>query len=82
MYRPRGDATKRGVSSGSTLFAIHPAIFLTQHWVVNGKELMCLNTKGKYSKVTGTEIKGSIITKSVTIIFFVEFIDQLNRLSD
>ena len=39
-----------------------------------GKELRCLNTKGKQGKVTNTEIKWSIISKSV-IIIFVEFID-------
>ena len=38
-----------------------------------GKELGCLNT----GNVTDTEIKLLIITKSVTIIIFVEFIDQL-----
>ena len=38
---------------------------------------MCLNTKGKYGKVTDSEIKWSIISKSVTIIIFVELIDQL-----
>ena len=42
-----------------------------------GKELRCLNTKGKYGKVTNTVIKWSIISKSVMIIIFVEFIDQL-----
>ena len=42
-----------------------------------GKELRCLNTKGKYGKVTNTEIKWPIISKSVMIIIFVEFIDQL-----
>ena len=58
-------------------------LFQTQQWVVNsvcskyGKELRCLNTKGNYSKVTATEIKWSIISKSVVIIIFVEFIDQL-----
>ena len=41
------------------------------------KELRCLNTKGKYGKVTNTEIKWSIISKSVMTIIFVEFIDQL-----
>ena len=41
-----------------------------------GKELRCLNTKGKYGKVTNTEIKWSIISKSVMMIIFVEFIDQ------
>ena len=42
-----------------------------------GKELRCLNNKGKYGKVTNTEIKWSIISKSVMRIIFVEFIDQL-----
>ena len=32
--------------------------------------------KGKYGKVTGTEIK-LIISKTVMIIIFVEFINQL-----
>ena len=40
------------------------------------KELRCLNTKGKYGKVTNTEIKWSIISKSVMIIIFVELINQ------
>ena len=34
-----------------------------------------LNTKGKCGKVTDTEIKCSIISKSVIIIIFVEVID-------
>ena len=34
-------------------------------------------TKGKYGKVTNTEIKWLIISKSIMIIIFVEFIDQL-----
>ena len=38
---------------------------------------MCLNTKGNYGKVTVPEIKGSVISKSVTIIIFVEVNDQL-----
>ena len=38
---------------------------------------MYLNTKGKYGKVKDTEIKWSIISKSVLIIIFVDFIDQL-----
>ena len=42
-----------------------------------GKELRCQNTNNKYGKVTNTEIKWSIISKSVMIIIFVEFIDQL-----
>ena len=41
---------------------------------MHGKELRCLKTKGK---VTGTEMKWSIIIKSVTIIIFVVFINQL-----
>ena len=39
--------------------------------------MWCLNTKGKYGKVTNTEIKWSIIRKSVMMVIFVEFIDQL-----
>ena len=38
---------------------------------------MYLNTKGKYGEVTYTEIKWLIISKSVMIIIFVEFIDHL-----
>ena len=38
---------------------------------------MCLNTKGKYGKVTNTEVKCSIISKSLMIVIFVEVIDQL-----
>ena len=41
------------------------------------KEFRCLNTKGKYGKIANTEIKWSIISKSVMIIIFVEFINQL-----
>ena len=40
-------------------------------------ELRCLNTKGKYGKESNTEIKQSIISKSVMISIFVEFIDQI-----
>ena len=40
-----------------------------------GKELRCLNTKGKYGTATKTEIKWSIISKSVIIIIFVKFMD-------
>ena len=36
-----------------------------------------MNTKGKYGKITNIEIKSSIISKSVMIIIFMEFIDQL-----
>ena len=36
-----------------------------------------MNIKGKYGKVTDTEIKLSIISKSLMIIIIVEFIDQL-----
>ena len=39
--------------------------------------MTCLNTNGKYGKVTDTELKGSNISKSVTIIIFAEFTDQL-----
>ena len=45
--------------------------FLTNY----GTELRCLNSKGKYGKVTNTETKWSIIIKFVMIIIFVEFID-------
>ena len=60
---------KLGVSPGSTLFATHPAIldstvgsklYLFKFYIKYGKELRCLNsmtTKGKYGKVTDTEIK-------------------------
>ena len=59
---------KRGVSSASTLFATHPAIldttvgskldlFKFKFKIKYGKELKCLNTKGKYGKVRNTEIK-------------------------
>ena len=34
-------------------------------------------SEDKYGKITATEIKLSVISKSVTIIIFVEFIDQL-----
>ena len=37
----------------------------------------CLITKGKYGKVRDTEIRWSTISKSVIIIIFVEFNDQL-----
>ena len=76
-------AWANSVSSGSSLFATHSAIF-TQQWVVNctcsnfrQSMVRCLNTKGKYGKVTDTEIKWSIIRKSITTVIFVEFIDQL-----
>ena len=57
---------KRGVSSGSTLFATHPAILDTtvssklyffKFLIKYDTEFRCLNTKGKYGKVTDTEIK-------------------------
>ena len=38
-----------------------------------------MNTKGKYGKVTNIEIKWSIISTSVMIVIFVEFIDQLSN---
>ena len=77
---------KCGVSSGSTLFASHPAILETplgsklyffKFYIKYGEELRYLNIKGKYGKVRDTQIKWWIISKSVTIIIFVEFIDQL-----
>ena len=53
------------VSSGSTLFATNTAILdITVGSILDlfkfldkVKELRCLNTKGKYSKVTNAEIK-------------------------
>ena len=57
---------KCSISSGSSLFVTHLAIldttvgsklYLFRFWMKYGKELRCLNTKGKYSKVTDTEIK-------------------------
>ena len=42
-----------------------------------GKELRWLITKNKYGKVRDIEIKWLIICKSVTMIIFVEFLDQL-----
>ena len=77
---------KCGVSSGSTLFATHLAIlnttlggklYLFKFKIKYGKKLRCLNTKGKYGKVKDTEIKWSIISKSVMTIIFVDFIDQI-----
>ena len=52
-------------------------LFNLKFYIKYDKELRCLNTKGKYGKVTHTKIKWSIISKSVMIIIFVEFIDQL-----
>ena len=52
-------------------------LYLFKVYIMYGKEFRCLNTKGKYGKVTNTEIKLSIISKSVMIIIFVVFIDQL-----
>ena len=57
---------RRRVSSGSTLFATNPAIldttlasklYLFKFYIKYGKELRCLNTKGKYGEVRDTEIK-------------------------
>ena len=57
---------KCGISSGSTQFATHSAIidttlgsklYLFKVSIKYGKELRCLNTKGKYGKVRDTEIK-------------------------
>ena len=78
--RPKCDAAKHGISSGSTLFATHPAIldttldgkfYFSNFLIKYRRELRCLNTKGKYGKVINTKIKWSIISKSVTIIIFV-----------
>ena len=52
-------------------------LYLFKFYIKSGKELMCLNTKGKYDKVTNTEIKWSIISKSVMMIIFEEINDQL-----
>ena len=82
---------KRGVSSGSTLFATHPAILdtaasskldLFKFYIKYGKEMRCLNIKGKYSKVTNTEIKLSIIIKSVMMVIFCGIYRSINRLFD
>ena len=54
-------------------------LYLFKFKIKYGKELRCLNTKGKYTNVTDTEINWLIISKSVMIIIFVEFIDQLNN---
>ena len=57
---------KRGVSSGSTLFATYQVILDTplgsklyffKFKIKYGKELRCLNIKGKYGKVRDTGIK-------------------------
>ena len=50
-------------------------LYLFKFQIKYAKEFRCLNTKGKYGKVTDTEIKWLIISKSVMIIIFVEFID-------
>ena len=60
------EARKCDVSSGSTLFATNTAILDTTVGSINfrwkyDKELRCLNTKGKYGKVTNAEIKWSIL---------------------
>ena len=52
-------------------------LYLFKVKIKYGKELRCLNTRSKYGKITNTEIKWSIISKSVMIIIFVKFIDQL-----
>ena len=46
-------------------------LYLFKFYIKYGKELRCLNIKGKYGKVTTTEIKWSIISKSVMIMIFV-----------
>ena len=76
----------RGVPSRSTLFTTPSPIldttlgskfYLFKFKTKYGKELRRLNTKGKYGKVIDTKIKWSIISKSVTKIISVEFIDRL-----
>ena len=52
-------------------------LYLFKFYIKYGKKLQCLNAKDKYGKVRDTEIKWSIISKSVMIIIFVEFIGQL-----
>ena len=52
-------------------------LYLVNFQIKYAKELRCLTTKGKYGKVTDTEIKLSIISKSIMIDIFEEFIDQL-----
>ena len=84
--RPRWDAANAASHQGLHCLPLIQ-LFKTLKWVVNCtcsnfrlsivKLLRSLNTKGKYGKVTGTEIKWSIISKSVMIIIFVVFIDQL-----
>ena len=56
---------------------IDSKFYFSNFLIKYGKELRCMNAKGKYGKVTDTKIKWLIICKSVTIIIFVEFIDQL-----
>ena len=51
-------------------------LYLFKFHIKYAKDLRCLNTKGKYGKITDTEIKRSIISKSVMIIIFVDFTDQ------
>ena len=44
---PRSDAAERGIRSGSTLFATHPALFKTRQHVIKGTMLVV--TSCKYS---------------------------------
>ena len=84
--RPRWDAANAASNLGLHCLLRNPAILDTTLGVSSTcsyfrlsmvRSWGCLNTKGKYGKVRDTEMKWSIISKSVTIIIFVEFIDQL-----
>ena len=58
--------TSAGVEAETSLSPVGRRIQLSHRG--HGKELRYLNTKGKYGKVTNTEIKWSIISKLVMII--------------
>ena len=84
--RPRWDTTNAASHQGlhclpliqlflDTTFG--SKVHLFKFSIKYGKELRILKTKGKCGKVTGTEKKWYIISKSVRIIVFVVFVDQL-----
>ena len=52
-------------------------LYLLKFHIKYAKELRYLDTKGKYGKVTDTEIKWLFISKSLMIIIFVAFSNQL-----
>ena len=65
--RPRWNTTKHGVSSGSTLFAIHPAIYWTQLWVIN---CICSNFKTSMARSWGVWIlRVNMVMKSILMIW-------------